>query len=225
LYQRHQVEPPKEEKYSPFNPRYQISRVEVSDDEWEEAMEEVFSSSGILKSEGGILTRVPRGLVNINFDTHACVHMGTDLRSVTCSEKPTSVSYPIDLDNEQEFSLVMLDLDHEASPYLHWMVTNIPGTKVDLGETITHYQSPIPNRGSGTHRYVILVMEQTKGKVHIPREESYASTTSCDNKGRAKFNLSTFKAKFGLADAEVAANYFKVAHDDSVNDIQGSCHF
>ena len=62
-----------------FVPRswfFQISRLEVSDEEWQAELAESFAESGLLNSENSILTQVPRGLVNINFDTHACVHMG-----------------------------------------------------------------------------------------------------------------------------------------------------
>ena len=44
--------------------------------------------------------------------------------------------------------------------YLHWMVINIPGAKVDQGQTITSYKGPAPKAGSGIHRYVIVAYEQ-----------------------------------------------------------------
>ena len=44
--------------------------------------------------------------------------------------------------------------------YLHWMVINIPGEKVDDGQTITSYKGPTPKLGSGVHRYVIVAYEQ-----------------------------------------------------------------
>ena len=44
--------------------------------------------------------------------------------------------------------------------YLHWMVINVPGAKVDQGQTVTSYKGPAPKPGSGVHRYVILAYEQ-----------------------------------------------------------------
>lgn len=206
--------------------QFQISRLEVSDEEWEEEMAEAFRSSGILSQGHGILTSIPKGLVNVNFDTHACVHMGTHLRSTTCSEKPTSVSYPIDLttDNQagQLYTLIMLDLDHQTSPYLHWMVTNIPEAKVDLGHTIAEYQTPIPNPGSGPHRYIILAMKQKSGEVQIDLDEDFAQLTSCDSRGRSNFDLAAFKGRYKLAEP-TAANYFQIAYDKYVQDIQNFC--
>ena len=37
---------------------------------------------------------------------------------------------------------------------------NIPGAKVDQGQTITSYKGPAPKPGSGVHRYVIVAYEQ-----------------------------------------------------------------
>ena len=44
--------------------------------------------------------------------------------------------------------------------YLHWMVVNIPGSKVDQGQIITSYKGPAPKPGTGAHRYVIVAFEQ-----------------------------------------------------------------
>ena len=44
--------------------------------------------------------------------------------------------------------------------YLHWMVINIPGSKLDQGQTITSYKGPAPKSGTGAHRYVIVAYEQ-----------------------------------------------------------------
>ena len=40
------------------------------------------------------------------------------------------------------------------------MVVNIPGSKVDQGQTITSYKGPAPKPGTGAHRYVIVAFEQ-----------------------------------------------------------------
>ena len=54
------------------------------------------------------------------------------------------MSYPLpDPSSNQLYTLVMVDVD-TPSPYLHWMVENIPGSKVDQGRTVTHYASPNP---------------------------------------------------------------------------------
>ena len=56
------------------------------------------------------------GLVNINFGTHTCVHMGTELLSSESAYAPTALSYPIDsVDTNTLHTLVMVDLDHEST--------------------------------------------------------------------------------------------------------------
>ena len=56
------------------------------------------------------------GLVNINFGTHTCVHMGTVLRSSESAYPPTAISYPLEsADTNQLHTIIMVDLDHEKT--------------------------------------------------------------------------------------------------------------
>ena len=56
------------------------------------------------------------GLVNINFGTHTCVHMGTELRSSESAYKPTAISYPIESAvTNQLHTIIMVDLDREST--------------------------------------------------------------------------------------------------------------
>ena len=43
---------------------------------------------------GQTLTAAPSGLVNVNYGTHNCVHMGTELKPETAAYEPTEISYP-----------------------------------------------------------------------------------------------------------------------------------
>ena len=62
--------------------------------------------------------------------------------------------------------------------YLHWMVINIPGAKVDQGQTITSYKAPAPEPGSGIHRYVIVAYEQkSETPMRIDHENASFRTT------------------------------------------------
>ena len=56
------------------------------------------------------------GLVNINFGTHTCVHMGTVLRSSESAYPPTAISYPLEsAETNQLHTIIMVDLDHEKT--------------------------------------------------------------------------------------------------------------
>jgi len=204
-----------QEKFTPFSPRYAISRLEVSDEEWQAELAESFAESGLLNSENSILTQVPRGLVNINFDTHACVHMGTHLKVSTCAERPTQVSYPLagDPSSNQLHTLVMLDIDSEEGPYLHWMVDNIPGSKVEKGHTVAQYVTPHPPLVSeNPHRYMVVVMEQNGGETAVGADDAYNGAGPCQDTGRQSFNLQELRNKYNLGEV-IAANYFQVDFD------------
>ncbi|XP_039270939.2 phosphatidylethanolamine-binding protein homolog F40A3.3-like [Styela clava] len=49
--------------------------------------------------------------------------------------------------------------------WYHWGVINIPGNDVSKGEEIAAYVGAGPPKGTGKHRYVILVFKQS-GKVN-----------------------------------------------------------
>lgn len=232
-------------KYDPFNPRYAVERVEVSDQEWEAEMQEDFENSGLLHTRGkrGILSKVPKGLVNINFGTHTCVHMGTELKSSESAYAPTAISYPIEsVESPKLHTVLMVDLDHESTKgqnsfetsdedlkpshmYLHWMVINIPGEKVDDGQTITSYKGPTPKPGSGVHRYVIVAYEQkSDAPMRIDHGAApFRTSFPCQESGRLYFDLENFRSKYNMSEHPIAANYFQVQYDEFVDNIDQSC--
>ncbi|MED6183623.1 Protein HEADING DATE 3A [Stylosanthes scabra] len=72
------------------------------------------------------------------------------------------------------YTLIMVDPD-APSPcnpsereYLHWLVTNIPGTtEANFGEEVVAYQSPRPT--AGIHRIVFVLFRQSgRQNVHVP---------------------------------------------------------
>ena len=62
------------------------------------------------------------------------------------------------------------------APFLHWLVYNIrrshPSTS---GDAAASYMPPTPPLGTGLHRYVVLVLEQTKGKIVVPEAAERSS--------------------------------------------------
>lgn len=232
--------------HTPFNPRFAVGRLEVTDEEWQAEMLEDFETSGLIHSRGkrGILTKVPKGLVNINFGTHTCVHMGTVLRSSESAYPPTAISYPIEsAETSQLHTIIMVDLDHEKTKgqhndsepisnnltqpdlYLHWMVVNIPGSKVDQGQIITSYKGPAPKPGTGAHRYVIVAFEQkSENPLRIDHGEApFRTSFPCQETGRTGFDLDAFRSKYNMSEHPIAANYFQVENDEFVENIDQSC--
>ncbi len=52
----------------------------------------------------------------------------------------------------------MWDPDAPEPSYLHWLITNIPGSDTSKGHVAMNYAGPTPP--SGTHRYYIGVYRQ-----------------------------------------------------------------
>ena len=112
-------------------------------------------------------------------------------------------------------------LDITDNNRLHWLVINIPGPKVNKGEVIATYARPNPSEGSGFHKYVMLVMEQTESFSEEPFIR-YKSESSCEQKNRENFDLQKFRQTLNLSEP-VAVNYFTQQYSDFVNNINGHC--
>ena len=106
----------------------------------------------------------------------------------------------------------MINVCHRTNPkfreWEHWLVVNIPGSELDKGDTLCGYMGAAPPKGSGLHRYVLLVFKQA-GPVDVSQETHLKADTS---KGRANFSISKFAAKHGFGDP-VAANFFKAQNN------------
>ncbi|KDR09018.1 protein D1-like [Zootermopsis nevadensis] len=119
-------------------------------------------------------------------------------------------------DDGSYYLLCMTDPDapSRANPvrreFRHWLVGNIPGDKVDQGETLTEYVGSGPPKDSGLHRYVFLAYKQP-GKISY--EEPRINNTSRDT--RPNFSIKAFALKYNLGNP-VAGNFFQAQYDDYV---------
>ncbi|KAK7295826.1 hypothetical protein RJT34_18738 [Clitoria ternatea] len=105
------------------------------------------------------------------------------------------------------YTLVMVDPDSpspgnpDQREYLHWLVTNIPGTTgASFGEEIVKYESPQPMLG--IHRVVFAVFRQS-GRVSVPAPG-----------WRPNFITRDFSELYNLG-APVAAAYFTCKRHDA----------
>lgn len=70
-------------------------------------------------------------------------------------------------DKEKLYTLIMSDPDapSRAEPkfreFFHWGVINIPGSDISAGREIVGFIGSGPPRGTGLHRYVFVVYEQS----------------------------------------------------------------
>lgn len=71
-----------------------------------------------------------------------------------------------DAAEEELFTLIFFDPDAPSREnprfreYRHWLVVNIIGSFVDVGDTVVDYKGPTPPKGTGPHRYIFLIYKQ-----------------------------------------------------------------
>lgn len=78
------------------------------------------------------------------------------------------------------YTLVMTDPDatSRTNPDLreirHWLVMNIPGCSIGLGDEVIEFMGSGPQKDTGLHRYVFLVYKQPNGRIthNEPRSSS-----------------------------------------------------
>lgn len=105
------------------------------------------------------------GDVILNYGTHLTP---TKVKNVPKVEWNASCGY---------YTLVMFDLDAPTrkhpvqAQFRHWLVMNIKGNDVRSGDEIIEYIGAGPPKGSGLHRYVFLVLKQSRFLRH---DEKYA---------------------------------------------------
>ena len=71
--------------------------------------------------------------------------------------------------NPQKLYTVMLtDLsaphpeDNIYSPFLHWLVVNVPGNDINRGDVLMEYEPPNPPSDSNPHTYIFDILEQSE---------------------------------------------------------------
>lgn len=92
-------------------------------------------------------------------------------------DRPT-VTYSADA--SAYYTLTMIDPDAptrqhpDISEVRHWVVVNIPGNKVNDGQTLVEYIGSGPPQGTGLHRYIFLVFKQIE---KLAFDEPYVAVT------------------------------------------------
>lgn len=93
----------------------------------------------------------------------------------------------------------------------HYLVVNIPGDKIEMGDVLSEYVGSGPPPDTGLHRYVFLIYEQTSGKITC--DEPRLTNRSGDNRGG--FSIRKFAEKYNLGNP-VAGNLYQAEYDDYV---------
>src|SRR5699024_7289700 len=101
-------------------------------------MEKQVLEAGIVPD---VLTCVPPAVAEVTFGAPHLVtmHLGNELTPRQVKDAPVSVKYPTELGTL--YTLLLTDpdapsrTDRSLGEIVHWLVVNIPGTDISLGET------------------------------------------------------------------------------------------
>ncbi|KAJ9580128.1 hypothetical protein L9F63_004201, partial [Diploptera punctata] len=139
------------------------------------------------------------------------VNMGNELTPTQVKDIP-EVTWKVE--DGAYYLLCMTDPDAPSRDnpirreFRHWLVGNIPGNKLNEGETLTEYVGSGPPKDTGLHRYIFLLYKQP-GK--ITYDEPRISNRDTCNKERYR----AFAQKYNLGNP-VAGNFYQAQYDDYV---------
>lgn len=88
------------------------------------------------------------------------------------------------------------------------MVVNIPGGDLSKGETLSQYISSAPGKGSGVHRYVLLLYKQEKKQ----ELEGLTRRKNTSVEGRRQWNAKEIATTYNLE--LVGANFYNAEYDE-----------
>lgn len=160
-----------------------------------------------------VVDSVPQDLIEVNY-AEARVNLGNVLTPTQVKDIP-KISFPADKDSLYLLCMTDPDAPSRQTPkyreWHHWLVGNIPGDKIEDGETLSEYVGAGPPKGTGLHRYVFVVYKQPEGKITF--DEKRLTNRSGDNRGG--FHIREFAKKYKLGEP-VAGNFFQAEWDDYV---------
>ncbi|KAJ4432019.1 hypothetical protein ANN_20633 [Periplaneta americana] len=125
----------------------------------ESLLAEAMEKNGVVPD---VIPSAPPEALEITYGA-AKVNLGSELTPTEVKDVP-EVKW--DADDGAYYVLCMTDPDAPSRTepknreWRHWLVGNIPGNKVEQGETLSAYVGSGPPKGSGLHRYVFLVYKQ-----------------------------------------------------------------
>ncbi|XP_050051293.2 protein D3-like [Dermacentor andersoni] len=151
-----------------------------------------------------VIPKIAKQVVTVTFKRGVEVRMGNKLTCDQTCKAPESISFQGPASAFYTVMMIDPDAPNSLSPRLrhwrHWLVMNVPNScDLKAGDTVTEYEGPSPPKGSGLHRYVLLVYSQGTNRI----SERDASVPEA----RGMFNLGRFVTDNKLGDP-LAVNYF-----------------
>ncbi|XP_057858048.1 CEN-like protein 1 [Cryptomeria japonica] len=135
-------------------------------------------SAGVIGDVVDVFT--PSVKMSVVYNTNMEVHNGFEFMPSSITSSPQVQL--LDTDPATFFTLIMTDPDSPSPSdpsgreYLHWIVSDIPGTKSNsFGREIVSYENP--RAIIGIHRYVFVLFKQNgRGTVDPPQSRQHFKT-------------------------------------------------
>nr|CAD7429483.1 unnamed protein product [Timema monikensis] len=165
-----------------------------------------------------VIDSAPKTMLKVRYPSGIGASFGNRLTPTQVKDEPT-VMFPADSGAMYTIILTDPDVPSRKDPvegeWIHWLVVNIPGRDLALGdiskgEVLTEYVGSAPPEGSGYHRYAILAYKQS-GELEFNGKK-------IDNtmaKERYRFKTRMFVDKYNLKELS-AGNFYQAKYDDYV---------
>lgn len=148
---------------------------------------------------------VPRVPLSIKYTSedgqNNLVHCGNVIKPFA-AQSPPKVEFDGTVDllkvqgrkTDNYWSIVLTNPDGHFSgqdrEYIHWFISNIPGSDVGQGEEIVPYIQPFPPKGLGYQRFIFILYKQ-EGKLDMSK---YKISQSCELEERTFSTLDFYRA-------------------------------
>ncbi|KAH7636243.1 protein D3 [Dermatophagoides farinae] len=161
-----------------------------------------------------VIDTVPLHVAEVKFNSGVEMKLGNELTPTQVQNVPVSVKWPAEPDTLYTVCMTDPDAPSRQQPkyreWHHWLVVNVPGNDIGKGEILSEYVGSGPPKGTGLHRYVLVIYKQP-GKI-TPDEKRL---TNRSGEGRANFKIREFAKKYNLGEP-VAGNFYQAEWDDYV---------
>lgn len=161
-----------------------------------------------------LLDRAPLVFAKVGYRSKKLVDASKELTPTEVRDVP-KVEW--DAEPTTLYTLVMIDPDSPSRTeplnreFAHWLVGNIPGKHVEMGEVLFEYIPIFPRAGTGCHRYIFLLYRQ-----HARNDYSSAPRASKKNRTpRMHFSTREFAKRYSLGHP-IAGNFFVAQYDEYV---------
>ncbi len=157
----------------------------------------------------------PQHPLTVKYADNEINELGQVLTPTQVKNRPVSITWQ-GCDSSKLYTLVLTDPDAPSRKdpkfreWHHFLVVNMKGSDISSGTVLSDYVGSGPPKGTGLHRYVWLVYEQSGP---LKCDERILCNRSGDHRG--KFKVAAFRSKYKLGNP-VAGTCYQAEWDDYV---------